>query len=804
MGATAIAELSSAAGGRGRVVRVAVDALADRPERTFSYRLPAELGDPAIGSLLLVPYGRRLALGYLMPSPVEEAVPAATELRDVEAVVSGPMLTADLLTLAADIAAYYRAPVGTTLVAMLPPGLESRVERRWSILDGEGLPPGAMAALAASAAPDGTVADTALLRLAPARGREGWLDRLRRQGAVRPVWCLRPPDVRAQRVRVLRPVPGTHEPPRRASLQRALLAAIAGGERTLPELAAELDVEPGSLLGPARRLAARGEAELDWRDVARDPLGHRLVGAPADHDLAPEQAAALAAIEALPPGGELLLEGVAAAGKTDVYLAALAATLAEGHRAILLVPELSGVPQLADRVAALVGDELAVLHSGLSAGERHDEWWRILRGEARVVVGTRTATFAPLEDLGLIVVDEAHDGGYKSDRTPRYDARWAARRRAGLTGARLVLGTATPDVVTIARVRGGVTERTRLLERRVGSVPSIELVDLRAELAEGNRSIFSRALASALGELRPGSEQAILLMNRRGAATFVLCRDCGASLRCPDCDLPLVYHSQGEQLRCHHCGRTMPPPERCPACHSARIRYFGAGTQRVEVELRTRFPNLRVARLDSDALAARRGFEAVYDDFRDGHVDVLVGTQLAAKGLDLPSVTLVAVIAADVTLNLPDYLAPERTFQLLAQVAGRAGRGPMPGRVIIQTYAADHYAVRAAARLDVDGFADEELKRRRLLGYPPATVLARLLVADADRARAEARGREAAEAVAIPGVEVHGPLPAYVVRRAGRWRFQVVLRAAREEDRATALERVPAGVAIDVDPESLL
>jgi primosomal protein N' (replication factor Y) len=265
-----------------------------------------------------------------------------------------------------------------------------------------------------------------------------------------------------------------------------------------------------------------------------------------------------------------------------------------------------------------------------------------------------------------------------------------------------------------------------------------------------------------------------------------------------------VYHAVGEALRCHHCGRTAPPPETCPSCGSARIRYFGAGTQRVEAELRALRPDLRVARLDSDALAARRAFEAIYDDFRDGRTDVLVGTQLAAKGLDLPGVTLAAVIAADVTLNLPDYLAPERTFQLLAQVAGRAGRGDLPGRVLIQSYAPDHYAVRAAADLDVDRFADEELVRRRLLGYPPATVLARLLVSDPDRARAESRAAAAAEAVAIDGVEAHGPLPAYIPRRAGRWRFQVVLRAADDVARRAALERVPAGVAIDVDPESLL
>ncbi len=776
-------------------MRVAVEAVADRPERTFSYLLPAELGDPSPGSLLLVPYGRRLALGYLLPGDAE----VSGALKAVEAIVSAPMLTPDLLALAEEIAAYYRAPLGTTLAAMLPPGLESRLVRSWVVEDADALP-GELLPLVDTA---GRIGDASLQRRAPRRGREAWVEGLRRSGAIRAEWSLRPPGVSARRVRVVRMLPSDAEPPRRAPVQRAILDALGDDERTVPELAEELGMEPSAILAPARRLEATGRVELGWRTVERDPLAHRAPLAPLRNELAPEQRAALDAIAALAPGGELLLEGVAASGKTDVYLAAVQEALDAGRGAIVLVPEVSLIPQIADRLRAVVGDELAALHSGLSAGERHDEWWRIMRAEARVVVGTRTAVFAPL-DPGLIVVDEEHDGGYKSDRTPRYDARWVARRRAELAGGRLVLGTATPDLVTLARVRGGHAERARLAERRVGGVPEISVVDLRAELAGGNRSIFSSELADALGSLRRGSEQAVLIINRRGAATFILCRDCGESLRCPDCDLPFVYHLAGGSLRCHHCGRSAAPAETCPACGSGRIRYFGAGTQRVEAELLAGFPGLRVARLDSDALAARRGFEAVYDDFRDGRTDVLVGTQLAAKGLDQPSVTLAAVVAADVTLNLPDYRASERTFQLLAQVAGRAGRGPMPGRVIIQAYAPGHHAVRAAASLDVDGFADDELLRRRLLGYPPFGVLARLLIGDPDRARAEARGRDAAAAIAAPGVEVMGPLPAYVARRAGRYRFQVVIRAADASTRAAALERVPPGVAIDVDPESLL
>jgi primosomal protein N' (replication factor Y) len=771
--------------GAGRYVRVAVDAQVDRPERTFTYLL-TDGPEAEPGSLVLVPYGGRLALGYLLPG---DPAPIPDALR-VEAVVSGPLLGHDLLDLAEAIAVRYRAPIGTTLAAMLPPGLESRLERRWEVLEPLG------------AVEPGTILTEAQLRRAEPRATRRWIESRRRSGALRAAWRLRPPAARTLRERTVARLSAPGRPVRGA-VQQAVLDSLRDGEVTVAELGDRVGRAPGALLDTLRRLESAGWVELGWAEVRRDPLGHRQPGRTVADDLAPEQAAALRDILDLPPGGELLLQGVAASGKTDVVLAAVEATLDGEDGAIVLVPEITGVPQLADRLRATVGDALSVLHSGLSVGERHDEWLRIVAGGARVVVGTRTAIFAPLPSLGLVVLDEAHDGGYKSDRTPRYDARWVAARRAAVSGARLVLATATPDVVAIHRVRNASARRAVLGERRVGAAPAVRVVDMRAELAEGNRSVLSRPLADALAALSRG-QQAILLINRRGAATFVLCRDCGDPIRCPECELPMVHHLATAELRCHHDGRTAAVPVRCPRCASPRIRYFGAGTQRVEAEVRSRFPRLRVARLDSDAVAARRRFESIYDDFAAGRTDVLVGTQLAAKGLDLPAVTLAAVVAADVTLHLPEYQAAERTFQLLAQVAGRAGRGPLPGQVLIQTYAPDHPAVIAASRLDVDGFADGELDRRRAFGYPPFGVLARLLVADADPARAESRARDAAAAVAGEGVEVVGPVPAWVPRRAGRWRWQVVVRAATEADRAAAMERVPSGVGIDVDPGTLL
>ncbi len=410
----------------------------------------------------------------------------------------------------------------------------------------------------------------------------------------------------------------------------------------------------------------------------------------------------------------VLLEGTTASGKTSVYAEAIRVALEQGRGAFVLVPEIALAVPLLDRLRFDLNVEVALLHSSLGDGERADEWRRIRSGEVRVVVGTRIAALAPLADPGVVIVDEEHDSSYKSDRTPRYQARDVAVVLGRLASAPVVLGSATPDVVTYGRAMSGEIERF-VLPRVAGARPKVEIVDLRAELAAGNKGLLSERLTEALAALKTDeAEQAILVINRRGSASVVICRDCGYVQICPECQRPLVFHANTLSLRCHHCGATAPVARRCPACESVRIRYLGGGTQRVEREVLIRFPQLRVARLDRDVVERKGEATRVIDSFAAGDVDVLVGTALVTKGLDVPQVTLVGVVSADVALNLPDQRAAERTYQLLAQAIGRAGRGDRPGTAIIQTYLPDHPVIAALGDEDAGEFYAAELTSRRL------------------------------------------------------------------------------------------
>jgi primosomal protein N' (replication factor Y) len=503
----------------------------------------------------------------------------------------------------------------------------------------------------------------------------------------------------------------------------------------------------------------------------------------------------------------LLLDGVTGAGKTAIYVEAIAAALERGRPALVLVPEIALALPLVDRLRADLDARVALVHSGLGAGERADEWRRIRAGDVDIVVGTRLAVVSPLADVGLVIVDEEHDQAFKSDRTPRLQARDTAIRLGELAGAAVILGSATPAVDSLGRALDGRYDRVVLPTRPTGRPPLIEVADMRAELADGNRGLLSRALDDALARLDTAAgDQAILVLNRRGTASVVLCRDCGHVQACPDCERPLVYHQAGTTLRCHHCGRATPLATRCPNCRSPRIRYLGGGTERVEREVREAHPALRVARLDRDVTERRGAAEKIVDAFTAGGVDVLVGTSLVAKGLDVPGVTLVGVVSSDVALNLPDERAAERTYQLLSQAVGRAGRGDRAGLAILQTYQPDHPVIQAVATGDGARFYAAELDSRRRFGSPPFGELVKLTVALPERDAAEREGTAMAERLreraAGRRTAVIGPAPAYIARRNDRWRYHVILRG---EDPVEVLGGDPGPPwSVDVDPESLL
>jgi primosomal protein N' (replication factor Y) len=593
-----------------------------------------------------------------------------------------------------------------------------------------------------------------------------------------------------------------------------LLAELAGPGRDGAEVAARLAERHGA--SAVAGLTRRGLLSLEVREVERRPLADRaqpLRGSrPAGSLLDAEQAAVLdvikTAIEEHRPEA-VLLEGDTASGKTAVYAEAIAAALEAGRGALVLVPEIALAMPLIDRLGHDLGVDVAMLHSAMSEGERADEWRRIASGEVRVVVGTRMAALSPPDPLGIVVVDEEHDQAYKSDRTPRYQARDVALASGQMADAPVVLGSATPDIVSVGLAREGRARHLYLRGRRSGSAVQTEIVDMREELADGNRGLLSASLATRLTELdRAGGDRAILLINRRGAASVVLCRDCGYVQICPECQRPLVFHASVVSLRCHHCGASAPVARRCPSCTSVRIRYLGGGTERVEQELKVRFPELRVARLDRDVVERKGAAARVIDDFTAGESDVLVGTSLVAKGLDIPEVTLVGVVSADIALNLPDERAAERTWQLLSQAVGRAGRGDRPGHAVLQTYQPEHPAIIAAASGDAHDFVEAELERRRRFGSPPYGRLIKLTVSLAKREAAIDVATEMVRRLRERSTEIDarvvvlGPVPAYIARRAGRWRFHVVLRGP---DPAAVLGGDPGTPwSVDVDPESLL
>ncbi len=762
---------------------------------------------PARGVRVLVPFGPRRVIGLV--TGIATALPET--MKDVVEVLDEvPLAPPPLLDLATWISEHYLAPPGECHRLVLPPA-GVRASRAVVRLSGGEMSPSdddpVLAALRAGPLP--------LSTLAKRMGRDptARIARLRREGRVEVDQDLARPGFRQLRIAVLTPTAADLRPRGRAQAEVLGRLTAAGGRAPVPHV---LRDRP-SLRGALDRLVEQGAITIEEERAVRTP---EMLEGPVK--LRPEptgdQASVLQPILAALGAGfaPFLLHGVTGSGKTEVYFRAIERTLEQGRSALLLVPEIALTPLLVRAAVGRLGAVVSVLHSELSVGERHDQWWRLREGEARVAIGARSAVFAPLTDVGLVIVDEEHEAAYKQDESPRYHGRDVAVMRARLEGAVVLLGSATPSLESNHNALAGKYRRL-VLPRRIGSqgMARVDVVDRRQALKAGADPILTPPLRDALAERLARKEQSLLLLNRRGYATSLLCRECGMQAMCPNCSVALTLHKGGRVALCHYCAFETSAPRACGSCKGEYLRLTGYGTEKVLEAVRAALPTARVERLDRD-LAVRRGAVAhVLASFEAGETDILVGTQMIAKGHDFPRVTLVGVVDADVGLGLPDFRAAERTFQLLTQVAGRSGRADLAGEVILQSHRPDHYALQLACAQDYDAFFEREMEFRRTMAYPPAATLVNLVL----RARDSTEGAEAADAVAarLRGLaggnfRVLGPAFAPLARLRQEHRFQILLKgrrkAMRDAVREALVERYGRvrwpGVAVDVDPVTIM
>lgn len=795
--------------------------------QAFSYSIPQGM-EVVPGQAVWVPFGPRVLQGVVLELTV---YPAVEETRDIVGPIEPALfLSSTQIQLARWISDYYLAPLFDAVSLMVPPGFERRpvtlieASSPDQPVDAETLTP-EEGRILHRIEEEGALSTKELEKwLGEAAARRA-LGHLLRRGLV-----VRREEMETARVRP-RLVPHVRlavEPSEalrmaedviaRAPRQAALLRLLAGYEE--PVAVADVAREAGCGPATVKALESKGMAVIEQVRMVRDPLQDHVYPRAERHVLTAGQRAVMAEIASSlrnhDAGGPrvFLLHGITGSGKTEVYLHALAEAVAQGKRGIVLVPEIALTPQTIDRFASRFPGRVAVLHSKLSLGERFDVWQQVRKGDFDVVIGPRSALFAPQPDLGLIVIDEEHEWTYKQEeQSPGYHAREVAIKLSELLGVTVVLGSATPDVESYYRAQTGgyrlVELGERLTTEGVGPLPEVDVVDMRQELKEGNRSIFSRLLHRALADTLAANQQAIIFLNRRGTATFVQCRDCGFVLKCSGCDLPLTYHAPQDKLVCHQCNRRRTVPRQCPACGSARIRFLGLGTERVEAEVSGLFPSARTLRWDRDVTRGKDSHERIFRSFAAHEADILIGTQMVAKGLDLPRISLVGIVSADIVLNLPDFRSTERTFQLISQVAGRAGRGAVPGRAVVQTYTPEHYSIACAASHDYVSFYHQEMAYRRQHRNPPYNRLVALdyLHTDYGRCLRETRRihgqlREKVRAEGLD-VEIIGPSPMFFGRIRGRFRWHVVLRGP---DPTAALEGLPLpqGWTVDVDPVALL
>ncbi|HEX2713856.1 MAG TPA: primosomal protein N' [Candidatus Acidoferrales bacterium] len=794
---------------------------------TFRYTVPAPLAETVLpGSRVVVPFRNRALVGVALE--LSDRRPEAGQVKEVVEVLDPiPALPSRLVELGRWVAGYYLAPPGEVFRAMLPPAVELRRERELILTPGGRDYLAELASLASRS--EAEVTEHALLQLFEVEGKPVRTDRLRslpggpaaaarllRRGQLEVRGVARHRKARMQKIVAWNPE-ALGEPGSPAEERiRQVLTAMRG-----PLPVRLLLAEGGVSSSVVERLARQGKLKM-WEEGV--PAEEQLFDAdlmPPANTLNAEQQRALDEIHGWLEAGAFtvgLLYGVTGSGKTEVYLRAVEGALARGRAALILVPEIALTLWIGRLCRARFGEGVAILHSGLADAERAREWWRARRGQARVVVGTRSAVFGPVEDLGLVIVDEEQEASYKQEETPRYNGRDTAIVRAKLENAVVVLASATPSLESFHHARSG-KYRLLQLETRVENRPlaAVEVVDLREEFRRTHLSgPVSQELRAAIAERLEQGTQALVLLNRRGYSWFALCRSCGATVQCKDCSISLTYHKRRGLLLCHYCGYSLPVPKRCPRCDSEYMYFVGEGTEQIEERLREMFPAARIARLDRDTARTKRAYQRVLGAFAAGKMDILVGTQMVAKGHDFQRVTLVGVASADTALAMPDFRAAERTFQLLTQVAGRAGRGELPGRVLVETYYPEHYAIQCAARQDYPAFFEKELHFRRLMHYPPFAALANVIVRDRKVENAIRWSRQLAGFFApheSRGVKVLGPAAAPLARLRREYRFQFLLKAPKRTQLTLVLsacldyceaKQIPEGaVLVDVDPLSL-
>lgn len=804
--------------------------------QTFTYRLPeTDRALAQVGSRVLVPLGRSAVTGFiveLLPDLSSHRTLTDTDIRSVEKVLDPtPLITPEVLEITRWVAQYYGSPWGEVLKAALPPGINPNSEQLFTLtpkglsrideLENEET---SEARVLRALANSGGLNAEALVKLVGKRGASRTAKELQSQNLIATQVRSATAGARPRTQRIVRlsqPEEAKDLVPRKLTeaQQRIVNALSNQATMPLPELLRVAGVSSSAV----NTLHKHGRLEIVEENVRRDPLALATLPRVDEYKLTAAQNQVLNQIEPQLRGGAyaaFLLHGVTGSGKTEVYMRAMRIGLEVGRAAMMLVPEIALTPVFSRRLRSNFGDQVAIFHSSLSKGERFDEWMRVKTGDARIVIGTRSGVFAPIANLGLVIVDEEHESTYRQQDSPRYNGRDTAIVRAQKENAVVILGSATPSLESFHNSQTG-KYRYLQLPSRIADRPmaSARIVDMREVFARHKKpTVFSEELLEAIGETHKKGEQSIILLNRRGYSSFVLCRSCGETIQCPNCDVTLTYHRSERVIVCHYCNHREHAPEKCPACSGKYIYYVGEGTEQIEAMLTKLFPTLGIARIDRDTASRRGAFEKSLIDFSVGKIDMLVGTQMLAKGHDFPNVTLVGVVSVDAGLALPDFRAAERTFQLITQVAGRAGRGERPGQVLIQTYHPNHYALRHACAQDYSGFYREEIRHRENHNYPPFVSLASLLLHGTALGKVRADALELRKELDLANQErscrILGPAPAPLARLKGEHRIQLLVKSrSRTQLRRvvdTALGAVVGrgqnlrGINLEIDPVSIM